>query len=190
MSSNMSPRLPGSLKIHNGETKYLLKRAAARYFPGEMIAWPKEGFLMPVTEWVLADLEPWVRQTLSPERLALHGLFDQQRVNEIVDRLHQPGADYRAVNKVMVLVMFQEWYEHISVLMPESTDILPGHRAVPFSLSMLGWALNEEASIAAYIDRAGAFLAALTDDFELIVIDDGSTDRTWDIAERRGRVRG
>ena len=66
---------------------------------------------MPVTEWVLADLQPWVRQTLSPERLALHGLFDQQRVNEIVDQLRAPGADYRAVNKALALVIFQEWYE-------------------------------------------------------------------------------
>jgi glycosyltransferase involved in cell wall biosynthesis len=73
--------------------------------------------------------------------------------------------------------------------MPESTDILPGTPRVPFSLSMLGWALNEEESIAAYIDRAGAFLAALTDDFELIVVDDGSTDRTWDIAEGCARTR-
>jgi asparagine synthase (glutamine-hydrolysing) len=103
--------LPGSMKIHNGETKYVLKRAAARYFPDEMIRRPKEGFLMPVTEWVLADLQPWVRQTLSAERLALHGLFDQQRVNEIVDQLRTPGVDYRAVNKAMVLVTFQEWYE-------------------------------------------------------------------------------
>ena len=73
--------------------------------------------------------------------------------------------------------------------MPESTDILPGTPRVPFSLSMLGWALNEEESIAAYIDRAGAFLAALTDDFELIVVDDGSTDRTWEIAEGCARTR-
>ena len=66
--------------------------------------------------------------------------------------------------------------------MAHSDDILPGTPRVPFSLSMLGWALNEEESIAGYIDRAGAFLAALTDDYELILIDDGSTDRTWEIA--------
>ena len=66
---------------------------------------------MPVTEWVLTDLQPWVRDTLSPERLAGHGLFDQTRVGELVDRLYQPGADYMAVNKVMALVIFQEWYE-------------------------------------------------------------------------------
>lgn len=70
-----------------------------------------------------------------------------------------------------------------------ASDVLPGTRRVPFSLSMLGWALNEEASVAAYIDRAGALLAALTDDFELIVIDDGSTDRTWEIATACQRSR-
>ena len=68
--------LPGSLKIRNGETKYILKQAAARYFPEEMIRRPKEGFLMPITQWVLGELQPWVRETLAPERLALHGLFD------------------------------------------------------------------------------------------------------------------
>src|SRR5262245_65890744 len=56
--------LPGSLKIHNGETKYLLKLAAARYFPSDMIHRPKEGFLMPVTEWVLSDFELLVRETM------------------------------------------------------------------------------------------------------------------------------
>jgi glycosyltransferase involved in cell wall biosynthesis len=70
-----------------------------------------------------------------------------------------------------------------------SVDVLPDTPRVPFSLSMLGWALNEEESVAAYIDRAGALLAELTDDYELILIDDGSTDRTWEIVEscRRGR---
>jgi len=73
--------------------------------------------------------------------------------------------------------------------MSPSDDILPGTPRVPFSLSMLGWALNEEESVGAYIDRAGAFLAALTDDYELILIDDGSTDRTWEIATDSQRAR-
>lgn len=54
---------------------------------------------------------------------------------------------------------------------------------------MLGWALNEEESIASYIDRAGRFLAELTDDFELVLIDDGSTDRTAAIAEEQQKTR-
>ena len=53
---------------------------------------------------------------------------------------------------------------------------------LPFSLSMLGWALNEEASVSEYIVKAEACLREITDDFEVIIIDDGSTDRTWAIA--------
>jgi asparagine synthase (glutamine-hydrolysing) len=103
--------LPGSLKIRNGETKYLLKRAAARYLPDEMVRRPKEGFLMPVAQWMQGALEPWVRETLAPERLAVHGLFDPGRVASLVNRLYQPGADYTTANRVLVLLVFQEWYE-------------------------------------------------------------------------------
>jgi asparagine synthase (glutamine-hydrolysing) len=103
--------LPGRLKICNGETKHLLKKAALRYFPEEMIRRPKEGFLMPITAWLLGHLQPWVRETLSPERLRLHGLFDSTHVQRLVDRLREPGADYVAVNRVLVLAIFQEWYE-------------------------------------------------------------------------------
>ena len=70
-----------------------------------------------------------------------------------------------------------------------SLDVPPGTPRVPFSLSMLGWALNEEENIAGYIDRAGAFLHALTDRYELILIDDGSTDRTWSIVTDARRTR-
>lgn len=66
----------------------------------------------------------------------------------------------------------------------EAASLL-GPRAVkvPFSLSMLGWALNEEESIGSYIERAEQCLDAVTDDYELILIDDGSTDRTWETAQ-------
>ena len=47
---------------------------------------------------------------------------------------------------------------------------------------MLGWAYNEEDNIAAYIERAESLLRSLSDDFELIIVDDGSVDRTWEIA--------
>jgi dolichol-phosphate mannosyltransferase len=64
-----------------------------------------------------------------------------------------------------------------------------GDESGPPSLSMLGWALNEEESVGEYIERAEALLRSLTGDFELILIDDGSTDRTADIVERYRRTR-
>ena len=103
--------LPGRVKIKQGDTKYLLKQAALKYFPPEMVSRPKEGFLMPVTQWFLNDLQDYVRATLSPERLASHGFFRQKQVDHLIDRLYQPGSDYTDVNKVLALVVFQEWYE-------------------------------------------------------------------------------
>ena len=104
-------RLPGSMKIRNGSTKHLLKLAARRYFPAEMIDRPKEGFLMPVTQWFQNDLQHYVKETLSPARLSLHGLFEPAAVDGLIRRLYSSGSDYHDVNRVLSLVVFQEWFE-------------------------------------------------------------------------------
>lgn len=104
-------KIPGRLKINNGETKYLMKKAALNYFPKEMVFRKKEGFLMPITEWFLNDLESYVRETLSADRLQSHGLFNSSSVKTLVDDLYSKQCDYTHVNKVFALIVFQEWYE-------------------------------------------------------------------------------
>jgi glycosyltransferase involved in cell wall biosynthesis len=68
-----------------------------------------------------------------------------------------------------------------------------GSMSVRPTLSMLGWALNEEDNLADYVARAEVFLRSVSDDFELILIDDGSRDRTWamacDLQASRGWLR-
>ncbi|BCA54221.1 Asparagine synthetase [Nitrospira sp. KM1] len=103
--------LPGEWKIRNGETKYLLKKLALRYFPSEMVHRKKEGFLMPITQWLLRDLETYVRDTLAPQRLGKHGLFQTQQVQNLVDDLYRQPSDHQAVNRVYSLLVFQEWYD-------------------------------------------------------------------------------
>ncbi len=51
------------------------------------------------------------------------------------------------------------------------------------SLSLLSWAYNEEKNVAEFIERAFSLLESLTDDYELVLINDASTDRTRQIAE-------
>lgn len=102
-------RLPGCWKIRNGETKYLLKRAALRYLPQEMVCRPKEGFVMPVNAWLMRGLEDYVRQTLSPRALRGHGLFRIQRIQRLIDEFYAGRREH--ANKVLSLLAFQEWYE-------------------------------------------------------------------------------
>ena len=64
---------------------------------------------------------------------------------------------------------------------------VPGEKLV--SLSMLGWALNEEESIAECIERAERRLSEVADDYGLIIIDDGNTEGTWEITTACQRSR-
>jgi len=52
------------------------------------------------------------------------------------------------------------------------------------SLSVVMPAFNEEASVEPALRRALAALERVTDEFEIIVVDDGSSDRTGELAER------
>jgi asparagine synthase (glutamine-hydrolysing) len=62
-------RLPGSVKLRRGVTKWILRRAAARHLPPEIVDRPKKGFGMPVAAWL---------RTLAPpaESAARLGLND------------------------------------------------------------------------------------------------------------------
>ena len=57
------------------------------------------------------------------------------------------------------------------------------------SVSMLGWGLDEQDNLATYLERAEHFLRAVSDDFELIIVDDGSRDRTWALAAEAQKTR-
>lgn len=51
-------------------------------------------------------------------------------------------------------------------------------------VSLLCWAYNEEGSIAAYLAQATRLMEETVSDYEIVLIDDGSTDRTYEIASR------
>ena len=50
------------------------------------------------------------------------------------------------------------------------------------SVSLVCWAYNEEDSIEAYLRRATLLMEETVEDYEVVLIDDGSTDRTYEIA--------
>lgn len=52
------------------------------------------------------------------------------------------------------------------------------------SVSMLSWAYNEEDSISDFLERATQLMELTVEDYEIILIDDGSTDKTYEIAKK------
>lgn len=51
------------------------------------------------------------------------------------------------------------------------------------SVSLLCWAYNEEASIAGYLEKVCRLMDSAVQDYEIVLIDDGSTDKTYQIAK-------
>jgi asparagine synthase (glutamine-hydrolysing) len=57
-------RLPTRLKLHDGRSKYLLRKVLCRYLPRDMIYQPKKGFGVPVGDWLRGPLRNWATQLL------------------------------------------------------------------------------------------------------------------------------
>jgi len=55
------------------------------------------------------------------------------------------------------------------------------------SVSLLAWAYNEEALLEGFLDQAFELMDATVTDFEVVLIDDGSGDRTAEIADDYAR---
>lgn len=101
--------LPGSFKIKHGRVKHILKEAVRGLIPDEIINRPKEGFIMPLDLWLLTNLRTFVEATLSPERLAIHGLLRTEAVKNILDS-HYSGKAHHGP-RIWNLIMFQRWWE-------------------------------------------------------------------------------
>ncbi|MBW8309553.1 MAG: asparagine synthase (glutamine-hydrolyzing) [Candidatus Paracaedibacteraceae bacterium] len=61
--------LPLSQKLRQGQTKWPLRQVLYRYVPKEMIERPKQGFGIPLDQWLRGSLKEWASDLLSPESL-------------------------------------------------------------------------------------------------------------------------
>ena len=51
--------LPSSMRIRNGERKWILKEVVARRVPRALTDRPKMGFGVPLGSWLRGPLKPW-----------------------------------------------------------------------------------------------------------------------------------
>jgi asparagine synthase (glutamine-hydrolysing) len=101
--------LPGNVKIKAGRVKHILKEAVRDLLPAEVLTRSKEGFIMPVNEWLIGSLKGYVQSTLTPARLARHGLFKADAVQQML-AAHYSGTANRG-NQIWNLLMLQLWWE-------------------------------------------------------------------------------
>ncbi len=102
--------MPRALKVNGNETKYVLKQALRGVVPDEVLDRPKQGFRVPLPEWLRGPLASWAKSQIFESPLAERGFFNHQYVNEMWRR-HLAGVQDHSFD-LWCLVNLGAWYSH------------------------------------------------------------------------------
>ena len=96
--------LPLSMKIRDDRGKWIQRQVLRRYLPDELVDREKQGFGLPVAEWLRGPLRPWAEALLARDS----GLFDPNHVRDLWRR-HLAGEQH--ASRLWTVLMFEAWQE-------------------------------------------------------------------------------
>ena len=103
----LAARMPTHLKLRGLKRKYILKRAAEKLLPREVVWRKKAGFGAPIRSWLRGPLRPMVDDLLSAETVTRRGLFRPAEVKRIIEANLSGREDYNL--QVFQLLTFELW---------------------------------------------------------------------------------
>jgi asparagine synthase (glutamine-hydrolysing) len=107
--TNLAFALPTRLKLRGLAKKVALRKAMEPLLPSEVVHGRKRGFSIPAAAWLRGELQPFARETLSPENLHRQGFFHAQPVTRLLDE-HVAGREDWS-RQLWGLLAFTLWYE-------------------------------------------------------------------------------
>ena len=103
-------RIPPDLKLKNGrESKYIFKKAAEPFLPGEIIYRPKMGFGVPTDHWFRGELKDLVHDTLLSPRAVGRGYFRRDTLERMIREHQNSERNWQYV--IWNLLMLELWHQ-------------------------------------------------------------------------------
>ncbi len=104
----LAARMPPALKLRGLKRKYILKRAAEKLLPFDVVWRKKAGFGAPFRAWLRGPLRPLVDDLLSEETVKRRGLFRPAEVRRVVNENYSGREDYSL--HVLHLLTLEMWH--------------------------------------------------------------------------------
>ncbi|MBL0748499.1 asparagine synthase (glutamine-hydrolyzing) [Nocardioides baculatus] len=114
-------RLPTSVKVRSGTTKWVLREVARPLLPPEVVDRPKVGFRVPLDSWFRSGLRDTARDRLTGSGSWVAQTLDGAAVRDLLDR-HERGANEEI--RLWTLLCLEMWHECFF----GSTPVVPGPR--------------------------------------------------------------
>jgi asparagine synthase (glutamine-hydrolysing) len=108
--TNFAATLPAKHRVRGLRKKVLLRKAVAPLIPSQIVRGKKRGFSIPAAAWLRGELEPFARETLSPETLRRQGFFRPEAVTALLNR-HVAGKEDLS-RQLWGLLAFTLWHQH------------------------------------------------------------------------------
>ena len=105
----MAAQMPPHLKLRGLKRKYILKRAAEKLLPRDIVWRKKAGFGAPIRSWLRGALKPMVDDLLSESRVKGRGLFDAAEVRRIIETNLSGREDLNL--QVFQLLVLELWMQ-------------------------------------------------------------------------------
>ena len=101
-------RIPSSLKMKGFVTKHIFKQAVRGLVPSEILDRPKQGFGVPIEQWINRQLRDRVHATLTESRTRQRGIINPAYVSVLLDEHESGRRDHSA--RLWALFMLELWH--------------------------------------------------------------------------------
>ncbi|MDZ7369672.1 MAG: asparagine synthase (glutamine-hydrolyzing) [candidate division KSB1 bacterium] len=101
--------LPPHLRLNGNRTKYILREALRDVLPPLILRRGKEGFSIPIKNWLKNELKPMMMEALSETNVRAKGYFSPSYVQKLIDE-HLRGVENHS-HRLWALMVFHLWHD-------------------------------------------------------------------------------